>query len=84
MSAIDLSKMPKLGFGLMRLPLIDGKIDHEEVCKMVDLYREIKYPNEENVLSELWFLINSRWINRLFLGDKEEKNGTSFEMPFRR
>ena len=40
MSAIDLSKMPKLGFGLMRLPLIDGKIDHEEVCKMVDLYME--------------------------------------------
>ena len=40
MSAIDLSKMPKLGFGLMRLPLIDGKIDHEEVCKMVNLYME--------------------------------------------
>ncbi len=40
MSAIDLSIMPKLGFGLMRLPLIDGKIDHEEVCKMVDLYME--------------------------------------------
>lgn len=40
MSAIDLSKMPKLGFGLMRLPLSEGKIDHDEVCKMVDLYME--------------------------------------------
>ena len=84
MSAIDLSKMPKLGFGLMRLPLIDGKIDHEEVCKMVDLYREIKYPNEENVLSGLWFLINSRWINRLFLGDKEEKKRNQLRNAFQK
>ncbi len=38
MTAIDLSKMPKLGFGLMRLPEVDGKIDHEEVCRMVDAY----------------------------------------------
>ena len=27
--SIDLSKMPKLGFGLMRLPEINGEIDHE-------------------------------------------------------
>ncbi len=38
--AIDLSKMPKLGFGLMRLPENDGVIDHEQVCKMVDKYLE--------------------------------------------
>lgn len=38
--SIDLSKMPKLGFGLMRLPEVDGVIDHEQVCKMVDLYME--------------------------------------------
>ncbi len=38
MTAIDLSKMPKLGFGLMRLPEADGKIDHEEVCRMADAY----------------------------------------------
>ena len=38
MTAIDLSKMPKLCFGLMRLPETDGKIDHEEVCNMVDAY----------------------------------------------
>ena len=38
--AIDLSKMPKLGFGLMRLPEKDGVIDHEQVCKMVDKYME--------------------------------------------
>ena len=36
--AIELSKMPKLGFGLMRLPETNGKIDHEEVCRMVDAY----------------------------------------------
>ena len=31
--SIDLSKMPKLGFGLMRLPEKDGVIDHEQVCR---------------------------------------------------
>ncbi|MCR5847361.1 MAG: aldo/keto reductase [Lachnospiraceae bacterium] len=30
--------MPKLGFGLMRLPENDGVIDHEQVCRMVDEY----------------------------------------------
>ena len=38
--SIDLSKMPKLGFGLMRLPEKDGVIDHEQVCRMVDKYLE--------------------------------------------
>ena len=38
--AIDLSKMSKLGFGLMRLPQDDGAIRHEEVCRMVDKYME--------------------------------------------
>ncbi|MBO7663662.1 MAG: aldo/keto reductase [Clostridia bacterium] len=32
--------MPRLGFGMMRLPQKDGKIDHEQVCKMVDTYLE--------------------------------------------
>lgn len=36
--AIDLTKMPKLGFGLMRLPENGGRIDHEHVCRMVDSY----------------------------------------------
>ena len=36
--SIDLSTMPKLGFGLMRLPEKDGVIDHEQVCRMVDNY----------------------------------------------
>lgn len=36
--SIDLSKMPKLGFGLMRLPEKEGVIDHEQVCRMVDKY----------------------------------------------
>ena len=35
---IDLAKMPKLGFGLMRLPEQDGKIDLEQVCRMADAY----------------------------------------------
>ncbi len=36
--SIDLSRMPKLGFGLMRLPEKGGVIDHEHVCRMVDKY----------------------------------------------
>ncbi len=36
--SIDLSKMPKIGFGLMRLPETDGVIDLDKVCKMVDAY----------------------------------------------
>ncbi len=36
--SIDLGVMPKLGFGLMRLPEKDGVIDHEHVCRMVDRY----------------------------------------------
>ena len=38
MSNIDLSSMPKMGFGLMRLPESDGKIDLAQVCDMVDAY----------------------------------------------
>ena len=34
--AIDVTKMPKLGFGLIRLTEIDGKIDIETVNKMVN------------------------------------------------
>ncbi len=36
--------MKKLGFGFMRLPLLDGNVqtsfDHEQICKMVDSYLE--------------------------------------------
>ena len=35
---IELEKMPKLGFGLMRLPEEDGVIDIDQVCEMVDKY----------------------------------------------
>ena len=38
---IDLSSMPKLGFGLMRLPEKDGEIDIERVKKMVDKYMQM-------------------------------------------
>lgn len=37
---IDLSKMSKLGFGLMRLPEKDGAVDLERVKKMVDRYMQ--------------------------------------------
>lgn len=36
-------EIKKLGFGLMRLPVIDGNMEHidqEQVCKMVDLFLE--------------------------------------------
>ena len=36
--SIDLTKMPKLGFGLMRLPEEEGKINLSRVCEMVDEY----------------------------------------------
>lgn len=39
---MDFSTLPKLGFGLMRLPVIGGgffgPVDHEQVGKMVDAY----------------------------------------------
>ena len=35
---IDVEKMPKLGFGLMRLPTKDDEIDIKQVCDMVDMY----------------------------------------------
>ncbi len=38
--SIDLNKMPKLGFGLMRLPEKDGSIDLDQVCSMVDKYMQ--------------------------------------------
>ena len=37
---IDMNKMPRLGFGLMRLPEQDGKIDIVHVCRMVDAYMQ--------------------------------------------
>ncbi len=38
--SIDLNTMPKLGFGMMRLPEKDGKIDIDHVCRMVDRYMQ--------------------------------------------
>ena len=38
--SIQLNTMPKLGFGLMRLPEKEGKIDIERVCNMVDAYMQ--------------------------------------------
>ena len=39
--SVDLDKMPKLGFGLMRLPEKDGAVDIEHVCRMVDHYMKM-------------------------------------------
>ncbi len=36
--SINLDKMPKLGFGLMRLPQKDETIDMDHLCRMVDAY----------------------------------------------
>ena len=36
--SINLSLMPKLGFGLMRLPEKDSQVDIPRVCDMVDAY----------------------------------------------
>ncbi len=38
--SIDLNTMPKLGFGLMRLPEKDGRIDIAQVSRMVDTYMQ--------------------------------------------
>ena len=38
--SIQLEAMPKLGFGLMRLPEKEGTIDIEQACRMVDAYME--------------------------------------------
>ena len=36
--SVDVTKMPKLGFGLMRLPEKDGELDLEQLCKICLLY----------------------------------------------
>lgn len=36
--SININEMPKIGFGLMRLPEKDGEIDIEQVSKMADIY----------------------------------------------
>ena len=37
---MNLKEMPKLGFGLMRLPMKNEEVDLEQVCSMVDMYME--------------------------------------------
>lgn len=36
--SLNISEMPKLGFGLMRLPETDGRINLSKVCAMADRY----------------------------------------------
>ncbi|MGN0479410.1 MAG: aldo/keto reductase [Hominenteromicrobium sp.] len=37
---LDLEKMPKLGFGMMRLPETDNGLDLPQICGMVDAYMQ--------------------------------------------
>ena len=37
---IDVNSMPKLGFGLMRLPCENGVVDIEQTCRMVDIFMD--------------------------------------------
>ena len=61
------------------------KQKRDEMTKIVRaVVKDIKYPNEYTVLSELWFLIMSRWINRLFLGNKEEKKRDQLRNAFQK
>ncbi len=38
--SIDAKSMPKLGFGLMRLPTKEDRIDQDRLCHMVDAYMQ--------------------------------------------
>ena len=77
--SIDLSKMPKLGFGLMRLPkLEDGSIDVAQTSEMVDLFLEaggtyfdtaFVYDNGEGIEEKD---IDNIW-DRYYKVDKEHK-----------
>ncbi|MCQ2434603.1 MAG: aldo/keto reductase [Oscillospiraceae bacterium] len=40
MNQNDIFENSKLGFGMMRLPEQDGKIDYDHVCRMVDKYMD--------------------------------------------
>ena len=40
MNEAFVKNMPKLGFGLMRLPQKDGEIDLAQTCEMVDMFLE--------------------------------------------
>lgn len=51
--------MKKLGFGLMRLPLINGefdRIDKEALCSMVDLYLSMGF----RYFDTAWFYDNGQ------------------------
>lgn len=43
MTKDEILKIPKLGFGLMRLPMNGEDVDLEQTCKMVDLFLEKGY-----------------------------------------
>ena len=50
------------------------KQKQDEMTKITrGLVKDMKYPIEDTVLSDLWLLIKSRWIDRLFNANGEEK-----------
>ena len=50
------------------------KSKHDEMLKITrGLVKGTKYPTENTLFSDLWVLIQSHWLNRLFRADGEEK-----------
>ena len=47
--------MKKLGFGMMRLPMIEKEVDTEQVCRMVDKFLKegFNYFDTARVYAEL-------------------------------
>ena len=63
--SIQLETMPKLGFGLMRLPQKDGKIDIGQVSRMVDAYSTfyLDYGTEKAALNMLTMTMHNYFRN---------------------
>ncbi|MFR0790292.1 MAG: aldo/keto reductase [Lachnospiraceae bacterium] len=57
--SVDVTKMPKLGFGLMRLPEKDGELDLEQLCKMVDAYMAsgMNYFDTAKKRKTIWYVM---------------------------
>lgn len=50
------------------------KNKHDEMLKITrGLVKDAKNPTENTLFSDLWFFIQSHWLNRLFRADDEEK-----------
>ena len=82
--SIDMSKMPKIGFGLMRLPENDGVIDIDKVSKMADSYLEAGFTYFDNERGAFLFSKNYNAYIELIsfdkmLSDSELRNKVFFK-----